>query len=247
MSWYQKSFGGSTAARRANQRAVRSAYARALGGSLGPPRKLNQRQKKEVKQIIGKRVESKFFDAGFGASNYTSTPAHTCLSLIPQGGSDSQRVGDQVKLKKLTLRMQFVGGDIYNTCRVVVYRYKQDTSVQGPITAEVYDSSAPGAEYVLCPVPALEKNDKFHIIWDKIVTLPQTNYYTTSSQVTSTSNSVKTWVKSFYGRRLGAKGLRFNPAATTGFGHIYVSIVSDSAILPNPTVYLNSRLEYTDS
>lgn len=218
-------------------------YAMGFTGSR-QQRKLNKRQKREVKQIVGRRLESKYFDFGFGATGINSTPSIVQMSAVPQGAADSNRVGDTLNLKKLTVRMQFVGGDIYNTVRVIFFRFKQDTAVAAPTVAEIYDNTATGSTYVLCPAPNLENQDKFHIIYDKVITLPQMN---NGGSTTNTSNSVKTWVKSFYGRRLGPKRIRFTPATTSGWGHIYIAVVSDSIIAPAPTVYLNARMEYTDA
>lgn len=196
--------------------------------------------------IIGRKMETKFYNWGFAASAITATPNIEQFSMIPQGAADEQRVGDSIKLKKVTCRFQAVGGDIYNTMRVIIFRYKSD-SATAPVVGDVFNTTAPGSEYVLCPVPGLEHNEKVQILYDKVVTLPQTNYYTTSSQITNSSNSVKTWKVTLFGKRLGARTVRYNPGATSGYGQLYVVSVSDSAILPNPTLYFNAQIEYTDS
>lgn len=200
-----------------------------------------------MKAILGRKIETKYYNYGWAPLAVTSTPGYYNMSLIPQGVADEQRVGDSIKLKKLTVRFQAVGGDIYNTLRVVVFRFKQDTSVGTPGPSDVYNTQATGSEYVMCPVPGLEHADKVHVIYDKVVTLPQTNYYTSSTQITQTANSIKTWKLTLFGKRLGAKTIRFNPGATSGYGHIWMAICSDSSVLPNPTLYVNSQIEYNDA
>lgn len=213
--------------------------------------KLTKRQKYQVKSLISKNVEIKYFDYGFGATTYTSSPSFANFSLIPQGGSDAQRVGDMVTLKNIDCRFQVVGGDVYNTFRVILFRW-YSPSATAPTASDLFDSVGSGAEYVLCPTPALEKNQQVHIIFDKVWTLPQTYAATSAGAlgagVQNTSRSVQTLHRKFYGRRLGRKNIRFNPAATSSpSGSLWICGVSDSAITPNPTLYFNVRVSYTDA
>lgn len=214
--------------------------------SKGP--KLSNRQKKEVKNLIGRSIEVKSYNTGFGHTAVSSSPSFTVLSAVDAGPESYERIGDSITLKRLTVRMQFTGEDTYNTVRAVLFRYKQDNSVGAPTATQLFDATASGSIFALCPVPNRDQDQKIEIIWDKVVTLPRSEFYTGSTVLMNNSASVRTWQKTFYGRRLGPKKIRFNPGGvTTGFGHIYLCVVSDSSPLTgHPHVYLNAKLEYAD-
>lgn len=211
-------------------------------------RKLNVRQKREVKRIVGHTEEVKYHYAGQGATGVNNSGTILNLFTPAQGVAGiNARTGDIVHLKGMRLQFQAIGGDIYNTMRVVVFRWKSPSGTN-PTLADVFDTNATGAEYVMCPCPAQGAQQKVEVLYDKVVTLPQTNYYTSSSQITGTSASVKTWSKQLFGKHLGAKVVRFNPGTTViPSGSLWMYLISDSAIPSNPTMYVNVRVAYVNA
>lgn len=218
-------------------------------------KKLNLRQKREVKRIVGVRQESKYFSAGAAFFNITATPGFTQLALVPQGVADGQRVGDSIRLRKLDLRLQALVGDYYNTIRVIVFRFNAPSGV-APTTAETFDASASGAEYVLCPIPAQQKEKKYHILLDKVFQLSAQVAWSSAGTVNSLSSAPAPGVSSsvkhsrhiLYGKRIGTKTIKFDAGATTtSTGSIWICYVSDSGFTPYPALYYNARLTYSDS
>lgn len=213
-------------------------------------KKLTKRQKHQVKSIIGRSSEVKYWTYGFGLSNVTNSPGITNIMAIPQGVADGQRVGDNVRLKKLKMEFQLVSGDIYNTCRVMIIQYHSNQAT-APVLADIFDVSATGAEYVMCPVPAQQKEKKVKILYDSVHILPQT-YASTSAGAAGalipTSASVKHWKKTLYGKKLGSKQLRYDPGSTNiSNGSIWIVYTSDSGGITHPQLYFNMRAEYTDT
>lgn len=212
-------------------------------------KKLNKRQKREVKRIVGNEIEVKMFPAGNAAVGITNSPTFVNLFTPSQGvGGYGNRDGDTVHLKRMICRFQAVGGDIYNTMRVILFRWNgpSSPSASQPTVNDLFDTTSAGAEYVMCPAPAWGSEKKVHIIYDSVKTLPQTNYNT--GQITGTSNSIKTWKHTAYGKKLGAKTVRFSPGTTViPSGSIWMVAVSDSAIATNPSLYWNIRTEFTDA
>lgn len=212
--------------------------------------KLSPEQMREVKAVLGKAIEMKYFDFGFANTAFTSTPSFYLMTSIPQGPSDKQRVGDRIDIRSLECFFQATGGDIYNTIRVVIFKWKQDSAGVTPTAADLYDATASGAEYVMCPVPALEQDKKFTICYDHTISLSQTYTFTSTGATTTvipTADSVKTWKVKLFGKRLGPKNINFNPGLSTGWGHYYLAVATDSAITPNPGVYFNCRVKYHDA
>lgn len=191
---------------------------------------------------------------GFAASSVTNSGGFLNLFNPPiaiSGGSINTRIGDVCHLHTARLRFQAVGGDIYNTMRVIVFRWKSNGAT-APTTADLFDVSATGAEYVMCPTPSCDRQQKVDILYDKVVTLTQSNASassgSTGSGILNTSSSVKTWSKTLFGKKLGPKLVRFQSGtATIPNGGLWLAYISDSAITPNPTLYVNCRVDFTNA
>jgi len=199
-------------------------------------RKLNSRQKTQVKKLIGNQTEWKHFDTSFAALAVDASGVVTGPFASPtQGDGDIQRIGNRIHIKSLLMKFDVTTSDATQQVRIVVFRWKPDSTIDLPSPAKVFDT--------LVNNPAMANINTFsmqmgtiHVLYDKLV-------------ASTTVDSARHYRQFFrFGRRLGAKNVNFsNDAALTGTNNIYVAFVSDSALPGHPTVAATSRVVYTDA
>jgi len=194
-------------------------------------RKLNVRQKLQVKRIVGKQDQDKFLD---NSSNNNPDPTGVVfkITMPGQGDTESSRDGDQIMLKKLHVNVGVANADTTNFLRMVIVRWR-DNDATAPVINDIFQSATPGALGQLNWYNL--QSGRMHVICD--------HRYTTSLNGPAAAQ----YVYDFYGRKLGKKKVVFNPGVLTGTDMIYVAVVSDSTVVAHPFIGLNWRLTFTDS
>lgn len=204
---------------------VKKAYARADNKM---PRKIAPIVKKEVAKVLNKKVEKKYFDTN-NAGVLTNVSALNKLTGVPQGTTDSQRVGDKLTLKNLQYTLQMVGSDSYNRFRITIIRWNRDDNADVPTSGRIYQNLGLTIHSPF-NFDSLRKGD-FTVLHDKV-------YYTVLNQ----SNALKD-IKKYI--KVGS-GINFNAGGTTGEGHLYSVLTSDSGVAPHPAINEYSRAVYSD-
>lgn len=218
-------------------------------------RKLNTRQKGEVKRIVRFGRELKFFNRQVGPLQSIGIGASIIdLSNMVQGNRDTERNGDRIELAgSMDVILQVVGAetvalanaDIYNTLRIVFFQYK-DSAVSGvnPLPAQIFLTGPSG----VVDVHSLYNHDErqnYTILYDKTVTcVNNTNPPGTGTNYQG--NHVHNY-KFKVSLKRAKKLVQYVGAGTDGTNKIYFYIVSDSAVAPNPSYTLNCKLFYRDS
>lgn len=199
-------------------------------------RKLTRPQKRQVRTLISRETEWKQFDS-IGTAQ-TASSAGTILGglILPaQGTADSQRSGDVIFIRSVSVHGNIVCSDATQMFRCIVFRWRPDNSVDTPSVAKILQdtSSLPWAS-------ALNETSlqagKMNILLDK-----------TYSMVLSTESAVRRFRWTFYGKRLGKKKIAFNSAAVTGMDQLYFLIISDSLAAGHPSMNYNCRTIYSDA
>lgn len=184
--------------------------------------------KKEVAKVMDKKVEKKYFDVN-NAGGVTNVTAINKLSGVPQGQNDSQRIGDKLSLRNLQYRLEMACGDAYNRIRITILRWNRDDNTDVVTAGRVYQNLGLSLHSPF-NFDSLRKGD-FTILYDKVHNL-------VLNQDTTIKNLVKTIkVKS---------GINFNAGGTTGEGHLYTLLTSDSGAVTHPSINEYSRITYTD-
>lgn len=234
---------------------------RALVNSANPEtrrkqRKLNTRQKGEVKRIVRFGRELKFFNRQVGPlQSVSTTPGILDLSNMVQGNRDTERNGDRIELAgSMDVILQVVGSettianaDIYNTLRIVFFQYK-DSAVSGvnPIASQIF---LPGPGGVGPDVFSLYNHDErqnYTILYDKQVTcINNSNPAAGTSGTNYQGNHVHNY-KFKVSLKRAKKLVQYVGGGTDGTNKIYFYIVSDSVAPPHPTYTLNCKLYYRD-
>lgn len=198
-------------------------------------RKLNKRQVRQVKNLVSRQQEHKIFDNTSGSTGAPNTGVlYGPLTAPSQGPSDSQRTGDRITLKKITFRESMIYADTTNHFRLIIFQWYQNSALATPALTDILQTIG----NPICSAINDTNMDgkKFKILHDKVFNLTQNG-----------ANAAAFSQIKLYGRRIARKAIQFNPGATSGFNHIYMFALSDSAAIPNPSLTHYSRVEYIDS
>lgn len=210
-------------------------------------RKLNKRQKRQVKRLIGVQKEYKFFVYNLPNNSTTSsTPGITSISNIPQGTTDNTRDGDRLTLAKyIEIRMQFTnskgtGGDWYNTYRFILFQWKGSNT---PISSDILLVGPSGSIDVHSSYDE-DQALQYHIIKD--ICFNTVGPTDTVSGSFPQSNHVRNFVFKIPVKRINKK-IQFVGGTTTGSNKLYYLLVTDSTAAPHPTYWFNSKIYFTDA
>lgn len=200
-------------------------------------RKLNRRERIEVKRLIAQPAEQKVCDTIYnGVLPSVASPAISAVALPVQGDGYDQRDGDHINLKMLEYKYNINVGDTTNIVRHIVFKWGDDNSVTVPTSADIFQNTT----YAVWQSPLNYQNlqnKKLKVLYDKT--------YALSEQGHVAQTGTKQIHFKLYGRRLHGNRLRFNQGATNGTGMLYDCFISDSGFSPYPAVWGFCRLTFT--
>lgn len=207
-------------------------------------KKLNKRQKNEVKRLIGMKLESKYIDAlNVAYTGVTNAGSVVAMTYPSQGAGTAQRTGDSIDIRSIEIRYSFTGYDSSNVCRIIVFKWLNDSGVATPTAGYVVDSSWLGADtapHALYNYTSIKQRE-IAICYDRVISLSNNN------NAALPGNSVISGRILLTGKKLHKKKLTFTTGAVTGEGQYYVLVISDSAIVGHPKYNLAGRITYSDA
>jgi len=157
-------------------------------------RNMNKRLRvsKAVKHYVHKTLDGNLekkdsFNTGMSGGYVINTGGITQLSntgqiykltsLIPQGVENFQRIGDEIKLKEIGIRMIFRmltdnGTQFSNNVRCIVFSYKKSTTGGSASStsvgiSDILDNDANSTDWVTAPYK-FENRHNFKILYDKV-------------------------------------------------------------------------------
>lgn len=198
--------------------------------------KLNERQKRQVKTLIGHSEESKNVDQN---QNSTSIPAAAGVILgsfftPAQGTNEDQRIGNQITQKMIEMKYSVSAGDATNFVRVIIFKWYTDNNVEIPTAADVLQDIVNNTWLAPYNDRSIEGN-KIHIMHDRVHCL-------NVQGIANVAVSLK-----IFGRKLGRKVQTFSTAGIVGHNQTYFLCVSDSIAAAHPTIVAYGRQHFTDS
>lgn len=190
----------------------------------------NNNVRNQIKQLVKNEIKSnqelRSFDTGV-ATTFDNTGSLVKLTTIPQGDTDSSRQGDHVKLHSIRMKGAVTYSDTTNTFRLIILRWNQDDSSSAPVVGDITQSLTPYS-----PIHRdNERAKKFDVISDELLGVA----------------NVGPGIVTFNWEKQMKSIIAFQATATTGTGHLYAYIISDSAGLPHPSMSFVFRSYYTDS
>lgn len=187
---------------------------------------IDQKVGQSVQKALKKASERKYSQTSIsGGVDYSGTVA--LVSGITQGVTDTTRVGDSVRFRRLIVRGTVALGDATNAFRLIFFRWK---AVTAPTAATIYESVGT----VLAPyqrLPSWDYKDQFVLLWDSLMT-------------TDTYNPIVSFKLDL---PLEFNGQFIAGSATSGFNLIYYAAISDSSAVPNPGLNMMAEVQFTDS
>lgn len=213
------------------------------------PRKgkpLNPKQKKEVKTLIARRQELKYYQQTKSGAVGAVAAISGLPWDIPQGIDDQARIGDTFQwCGTHEIRGQFinasgVGADTHNTLRYIVFQWHPDSA---PTPADIL-LVGPSTNIDIHSLYNHDKRQQYSILLDRTITTIGAG---TSADFPVTSNAVKTfhW-KIPMGKKVTKTAQRVG-GGLTGTNRIYECLMTDSTIAAFPVLNYAAKVFFRDS
>jgi len=208
-------------------------------GATAPGFVPKTKTEKVVHNVLRKTLEVKFLDTAANYANISAAGTLAQLTTIAQGAGGSQRVGDEVRLQKLILRVagyqnNTTSVQLPNIVRVIVFRWNEYTNATAPTGTAVLQVASVGSigQTITSPYCAV------YLHSGDLQILHDSWHYTSLN-----SNSFATKIELDLDSELS-----FVAAATTGSGHLYLALFSDDVgvVSPCPSVAYNARVQWVD-
>lgn len=192
---------------------------------------------KDLKKLVRGQVRSmqdsvkeiKYIVPAVISLSLNSFNAVDLTSLITQGTTAQTRIGANVYLKKLEMTWQALLGDPTNLVRVLIYEWLVDSSTDVPQITELLEDSSTIPRQILSPLLVI-KPHRFRMLHDGLVDL-DTYHPQRHGKLTI---------------KLGNMKVGYNLGVNTGRNHLYITLLSDSGVIPAPTFSYEMKILYTD-
>jgi len=232
----------------------------------GVSSKVKQEIKKAIIAFEKKDVETKQFPGSSSSEPTTmDTNALYLMTDIPKGTGQGQRIGDQVYLKHLDVRLKLrngryhsqpLPGQINVTWRVMAFQYKEKTVAGvGPTINDLLIASNANPAGVLKYSPYCARNTDFLNIY----TVLYDKYFSTANQTDNGANgaySIYETEKMVHFRiplKYAKRKIEFIDGTTIdSTNHIYIAVINDAnqAVFHSapyyPDFFIQSTTAYTD-
>lgn len=193
---------------------------------------------KLIKQTTVKLAEKKYrLSTSNGGQTVDATGTVTCISNIPQGDSDEERIGDQIYLRSIEVMWDAVVYDTYNFLRLMIIQWfpqVTDTSGTSPISIAnniLFDGTSDVENYNM---PYYHDNRyQFRVLYDKTITV-NTDMPATRRHHFHITKGFKRKIQ-YYGS-----------STTNGMNQIFVIKISDSTAASHPTINSAFKLNFSD-
>lgn len=207
-------------------------------------KKLNEMQKNQVKRIVNKRRELKYYTYTYSGISVTTTGALTGLPFdIPQGITDKSRVGDQYELcGKIDMRLQVNANDVFNQMRFIIFQWKGvSTIAPKPDITDVLLVGPSGIVDVHSSY-AHDTRSSYTILFDKTFTPignGTANYPLTTSSVINRRFLISL--------KKAAKDVDLIAGGGQGKNRLFFFYISDSSAALHPTFTASIKTVFRDS
>jgi len=223
-----------------NNRAIRNQETKRGRGKKnmsGRDRHIASIAKREANRAVNADEELKIFDVFTNTQNIGTGGTLANQTLIPQGVGNSQRVSDEVYLRRLLFTWQVVqlNTDIYGDVRIILFQWHPNTAIATPTLASILQNTTGNG---LWTAYNWQERDQYTVIYDEVVSAAGL-----ATAPTASSNQRALNIRLTPPRRK----MVFALASTAASNSVWLLQVSDSAIAPFPVMTYNLRIEYVDA
>jgi hypothetical protein len=177
-------------------------------------------------EIVGMK-QIKWFDVYSGVTSITNVPTFVDVTSIAAGTNISQRVGAEILFRSLRVSGSWVVGDPTQLARLVVFKWHPSNSSDVPSLSEL--TTATGNDVVIGGWLQY-KPSRFQILHDQLFKLDTLAHPVKDFTFTVRVNS----------------RLDYDTGSTTGRDHIYLMYVTDSGVVPTPSIRYTYQCLFND-
>jgi hypothetical protein len=192
--------------------------------------------KQVVHRVLKSNRELKYFDTTILTTNSTVTVGITNLSAVPQGVGQSMRVGDEMWLDHVEVRMNITtaNADIFSIMRWLLLIWHPNTASVFPAGGNIFNSTT--TQSVFSPL-----SHEFKPMYSVV----GSDHIENNSGI-ATAPTVNSQVVHNLRIGLGQRHVQFGLGVTTASNHLLFTNYSNSAAAPFPVYTLVTRLWYYD-
>lgn len=219
-------------------------YLHGNAGRVRRYRKLNRKQKREVKTLIHNQIDKGYVDTTtLPTVGVTYSGSITKIDVPGQGDAINQRSKNRITVTSITGFVEAIGYDPSNLMRVIIFKWMNDTAGFPPALTDVLQatligtSAAPLSHY---NYDNMRQSD-FKICYDRLFSLGP------NAAGAAPGDNVKSARIKLTGKKLHGGQVNLNNAAVTGEGIYYYILLSDSAVAGHPGCGVSLRLQYEDA
>lgn len=192
---------------------------------------------KKVEAIIRKNEErkSRIYEYSGEAINYsgfTAIDQVQDLTRLAQGKAVYERIGNSVAATYLQMRYQVTIADGTNVVRILLFQYLSDCSTKPDLNQLLTEPDLSSDQVYGMYVRNMKD---VRILYDKTLNLDETSH----KQVIGKINI--NLVKKMKGT------VSFNDTSVDGKGHLFLTVISDSAFVSHPLFTCAAKISYRDS
>jgi len=146
----------------------------------------------------------------------------------------SQRTGDTVFLKQILFNynVQVDFNDVFDSVRVIMFQWYPNSGLVAPIVADILQTASVSAFY------NWQLSSQYSILYDKVHFMAGV-----ATSPTSSSN------QGFYGEismKNVMRRVEFTAGSAFGSGELFLLVISDSSLVPNPAYTGRTRVIYCE-
>lgn len=192
--------------------------------------------RQEASKAIKRQIETKSY-TGFSLNSNAPDYSGTFWSMytnpfagtsITRGTGEFNYVGGKIKPIRISMKYNIVNADNTNMVRITVIQMRGASTITS--ASDVY-TSVLSIHAPLSPI-SVQYNDTYNVLYDRL--------FNTDTTKVSLSGSIN-----IPGKKL--KRTSFDSNGLVESGDIYVFMISDSALVVNPTVLLSHRIYFKDA
>jgi len=183
-----------------------------------------------------RRRAVKFFDSNVTAYSPSSSGIVQSLFAPAQGVSVTNRLGDVCFLRGMVINytINAANADVVSSCRIILFQWKPNANLLAPTVSSILQLATDN----IYAMYDWNFSDQYVILYDKLH-----SFSGTSTAPTASSN--QNWAGEISLSR-ASKKVNFAVSAVTGSNEIYLLAISDSAVIPFPTLTFKSRVMFED-
>lgn len=203
-------------------------------------RKLNRRQRKEVKNIMVRNTELKYYPSFFSTTASSTATLIASIFDVPQGVTDQNRIGDELTLVGLQFRIQTIVADTNNQVRFIIFQWHPNTGTGNPVPTDIL-LAGPSGNPDIYSLYNHDKRQDYKVLHDSLYTMNGNG--TANYPITTSSIQFRQYNVSLSKAR---KKIHYIGGGLNATNRLWCIYLSDSIAIPHPQIIVATKLTFRD-